>query len=137
MWEGTRAGKILMLRKGLLVAAASCWALTHCFMFKSNYQSTVTCVAEFSLALSRLNNLFSKCCFILGSGIDWTISRISCSCNNVTDALARLGSKGVNFIKYLWSMGESSLPSWHAYGGRYSSSFFFSNKILLAFKKKV
>lgn len=88
--------EVLVLREGLLVAMALCWASLHYFMFESDSLSVVTWVIVSSLASWRFHNMFRECCTIFGICINWLIS-----CNDVADALARLGSDGINFIEFL------------------------------------
>lgn len=87
--------EVLALREGLLVAEVSRWALMHLFMFKSDCQLVVAWVADPMSVSWHFHLIFRECCLIFGIGINWSMSHISRSGNEIAEILARSGSSGV------------------------------------------
>lgn len=92
--------ELLTFRKGL-VAMVSRRALSHSFVFELDCQVVVMLVLNPLLTPCMFQNTLLECYYVFESKISWSITHISRSKNDATDALGRFRSKNSKFIKFI------------------------------------
>lgn len=98
--DSTVHAKVLALWEGLLLAVALHWASSHSFLFELDSKFVVVWIVDSSSAPWQYHNLLRKYCHAFGLGIRRPIIHISRTRNDASDVLARMSSKGLNFIEW-------------------------------------
>lgn len=93
--------EIHAIRKGLLIAAASCWSSSSQFLFESNSANAVTWFNDPKIASWKFKNIIKKSILCFGCHIVCYIAHIHHVGNEVADVLARMRFHGVSFIEFV------------------------------------